>query len=77
MLRVEGRGVPHIGRVHQHELDDEIELPHRRGGVGGLHDLPFEQKHHVVDELDGDLAVHAQHRAVDVDPFARPQGDLH
>jgi hypothetical protein len=77
VLPIERGSRGYIGRIHQHELDNEIELAHRRGGVGRLHDLPFEQEHHVVDELERDLAVHAEHRTVDVDPFTRPQGNLH
>ena len=64
-----------VRRAHQHELNDEIELPQRRRGVGRLHDLAFQEEHHVVDELERDLPVDPQHRSVDVDPLARRARD--
>ncbi len=42
-------------------------------GVLRLEDVIFQQKGHVIQEFDSDLAVHAKHRAIDKDPFARLQ----
>jgi hypothetical protein len=60
-------------RLHQHRLDDEIELPHRRRRILLLEDVTFDQEHHFVHQLEGHLAVDLDHAAVDVDALVRLQ----
>ena len=61
--------IARISRRHQHDLDDEIELADGRNRLFRLHDMGFEQKVDVVEELERDLAVRLEHGAVDVDLF--------
>jgi hypothetical protein len=65
------------GGIHQHDLDDEIDLPQRRGRVAGLNDVGLEQESDVVHQFERRLAVDADDGAVDVDAFAGSQGDVH
>ena len=60
-------------RIDRHRLHDEIELPERGRRRLWLQDVIFEEEGHIVQELDRDLAIGAEHRAVDEDSLARPQ----
>src|SRR3954468_5601758 len=77
MLPIKFGRLLNVRRVHQHVLNDEVELAQCGGCLGHLHHLILKKEHHVIDELDCDLPVDTQHRSVDVDPLTCPQGYSH
>jgi hypothetical protein len=73
----ERRGARGGRGVHQHDLDGEIDLADQRRRCLGLHHMVLEQKSHFVQEFDRGLPVDADDRAVDEEPFAGSERDVH
>src|ERR1700722_6500619 len=64
-------------RVHQHDLDSEIDLTDQRGRLLSLHHMVLEQESDLVQEFDRGLSINTDDRAVDEEPFAGSERDVH